>query len=260
MRIIGTIEARMGSTRLPGKTLLNVHNGQHLLELVVKRFRMCKCIDDVYVATSTKKADDAIAKWCEDNQIHHFRGPENDVLDRVAQATAMAKADAIVQMGADSAYLDFELIDELISHFKLGEYDYVCNDLELTYPLGIYGHVVKATVLLELNKKSILTEQDRDDVVRYIWEHQEEYTILNIKAPPELCYPQLRLTVDYPEDLQLAKAIYSHFLSDAFSTRDVLNLYEQKPDMFAGTRHLIQKSTPFHSNTKGYRTIVGRVR
>jgi len=260
MRIIGTIEARMGSTRLPGKTLLEVYNRQHLLELVIKRFRLCKYIDDVYVATTAKKADDSIAKWCDENQINYFRGSEDDVLDRVAQTMAMAKADAIIQMGADSAYLDFELIDELVSHFKGGEYDYVCNDLEPSYPLGIYGHVVKAAVILALNRKKNLTQQDRDDVVRYIWEHPGEYDILNIKAPPDLNYSQLRLTIDYPEDLQQARAVYAHFQSDSFSTRDLLNLFEQKPDMFAGTRHLIQASAPFHSSTKGYRIIVGRVR
>jgi spore coat polysaccharide biosynthesis protein SpsF len=260
MRIVGTIEARMGSSRLPGKTLMEIHRGQHLLEAVIKRFRLCKYIDDVYVATTTQKTDDAIARWCEDNQIHNFRGSENDVLDRVAKTIKIANADAIVQMGADSAYLDFHIVDELISYFNIGEYDYVCNDLELTYPLGIYGHVVKASVLLKLNTSPTLSSQDRDDVVRYIWEHQDKYNILNIRAPKELHYPHLRLTIDYPEDLEMAKAIYEHFDSFNFSTRDILVLYKQNPALFAETQHLIQQSAPFHCKENAYRTITGDVR
>src|ERR1039457_5328215 len=109
MKVIGTIEARMGSSRLPGKTLMAIWKGKSLLELVVDRFRMARNIDDVYVATTTEKGDDAIAQWCENNGVHYHRGSEEDVLDRVTETSIKAGAEAIVQMGADSAYLDYEL-------------------------------------------------------------------------------------------------------------------------------------------------------
>ena len=138
MKIVGTIEARMGSSRLPKKTLMKIYKDFTLLELVVKRFKLCKNIDDIIVATTIEKQDDKIALWCEQNNIAYYRGSEENVLDRVTNASIQANADVIVQMGADSAYLDFELIDELLEVYKNGSYDYVCNDMELTYPLGIY--------------------------------------------------------------------------------------------------------------------------
>ncbi len=248
----------MGSKRLPGKTLMKIFNGRPLLELVVSRFRLCRSINEIYVATSTNPADDSIVKWCEDYQIHYYRGSEDDLLDRVTKAAMPARSDGIVQMGADSAYLDFRLIDELVRMFKTDNYDYVCNDLELTYPLGIYGHVVKTEKLIELNNKERLVKGDREDVVRYIWEHPKEYSILNIIAPREYHCPQLRLTIDYPEDLQLAKNLYEHFRSTAFSTGDILELYGKHPGVFAETLHLVQERAPFFSGVKGYETMVGR--
>jgi spore coat polysaccharide biosynthesis protein SpsF len=114
MKIVGTIEARIGSSRLPEKILMKVYKDFTLLELVVKRFKLCGNIDDIIVATTVEKQDDKIAFWCEQNGVSYYRGSEENVLDRVRNASIKASADIIVQMGADSAYLDFKLIDELI--------------------------------------------------------------------------------------------------------------------------------------------------
>ena len=245
MKIVGTIEARMGSSRLPEKTLKTVYKDFALLELVVKRFKLCKNIDDIIVATTIEKKDDKIVQWCEKNGVPYYRGSENDVLDRVTNASIKSCAEAIVQMGADSAYLDFELIDELIGIYKNGDYDYVCNDMKLTYPLGIYAHIVKVEKLIELNKKNNLTTEDREDVVRYIWEHPKEYKILNIQAPIELAFPGLRLTVDYPEDFELAQNIYKHFDRIDFNTIDIISLYQKNQKLFEGVSNLVQHSAPF---------------
>jgi spore coat polysaccharide biosynthesis protein SpsF len=245
MTIIGTIEARMGSTRTPGKTLIEIFDGISLLGAVCKRFQLCRNIDDVYVATTVEPKDDAIALWCERNSVRYHRGSENNVLDRVVQTALTAGADAIVQMGADSAYLDFELIDYLVSLYRSGSFDYVCNDLELTYPLGIYGHVVRVATLASLNAKDDLTDNDREDVVRYIWEHPQTYGILNITAPPALAYPGLRLTVDYPEDVEQARDIYIKLGRFDFTTSDVVDLYRREPEVFEKTMKLVQKSAPF---------------
>jgi spore coat polysaccharide biosynthesis protein SpsF len=245
MRIIGTIEARMGSSRLPGKTLTEIYQGEVLLGLVVKRFRQCKEIGDVCVATTDSHQDDVITNWCEKNNVCCYRGSENDVLDRVVKTALSAKADVIVQMGADSAYLDFDLIDALVKTYKQGCYDYVCNDLELTYPLGIYGHVVRVSALSELNARSDLTAEDREDVVRYLWEHPEEYALLNVPASLGLRCPELRLTIDYPEDMEQAMAVYAHFGNCLFTTADILKLYKEMPGIFEKTKNLIQRSAPF---------------
>ena len=244
MKIIGSIEARMGSSRLPGKTLQPVFNGMSLLETVVTRFRQSRKIDGVVVATSVAPGDDLIAAWCVDNNVLCHRGSENNVLDRVVGAAQAAGADAIVQMGADSAYLDSMLIDQLIDIYKYDTYDLVCNTLELTYPLGIYGHIVRVASLYDINDRNDLSDADREDVTRYIWEHPDQFRLLNIKAPSELRYPQLRFTVDYPEDMALAQAIYTKFNGPNFTTADLIDLYHSNPDLFADTLKLKQESAP----------------
>jgi len=244
MRIVGTIEARMGSTRLPGKTLTHVHGGMHLLECVVRRFKMARRVDEVVVATSTSAADDAIADWCIKNQVTVHRGSEDDVLDRVAGAATRYGADAIVQMGADSAYLDNQLIDRLIGLYQAGNYDYVCNDLKLTFPLGIYGHIVNVVALTNLNRRNDLTDKDREDVVRHFFERPNEYRIFNMEASEEFRYPQLRLTIDYPEDLELAKDLYARFNGPGFTTLQIIDLYLREPTLFDKTRNLVQRSVP----------------
>ena len=246
-KIVGTIEARMGSSRLPGKTLSPVYDGISLLECVVRRFQRCRKLDGVVVATTIERGDDAIAAWCNANGIAVFRGSEDNVLDRVVGAALQQGATAIVQMGADSAYLDYELIDQLVDHYQNAHFDYVCNDLKLTYPLGIYGHVVKVDKLVAMNGRNDLTESDRSDVVRYIWEHSEDYAISNIEAPEALRYPELRLTVDYPEDMEQARNVYSHFGGALFTTQQIIALYRQQPGLFEKTRSLAQHSAPFLS-------------
>lgn len=245
IRIVGTIEARMGSSRLPGKTMVPIYKNMILLECVVQRFRACLTLDDVVVATSIEKGDDTIADWCKTNSIKVFRGSEDNVLERVAGAARHFEADAIVQMGADSAYLDYELIDQLVGCYQAGSYDYLCNDLRLTYPLGIYGHVVRVEKLLELTQKQDLSDKDRSDVVRYFWEHPQDYSISNIEAPPELHDPELRLTIDYPEDMEQARSVYAHFGGHLFTTSQVIALKRWKPELFEKTHDLVQHSAPF---------------
>jgi spore coat polysaccharide biosynthesis protein SpsF (cytidylyltransferase family) len=257
LKIIGIIEARMGSSRLPGKTLMPVFKEKALLELVVERFMRCCKVDEIWVATTTETADDAIMQWCADHNIRCFRGSEEDVLDRVAQTAIQADADGIVQMGADSAYLDYRLIDELVLHFRSGRYDYVCNDMVLTYPLGIYGHVVKTECLRTINAKSDLEPADRENVVRYVWERPSEYSILNVTAPSELSFPGMRLTIDYPEDLTLARRVYRHFNHTAFSTKQIIGLCHSAPEMFRATKGLVQEQAPFFSRVEGYRNVAG---
>ncbi len=259
MRVIGTIEARMGSSRLPGKTLMEIQPGHTLLEIVVERFRMCKHVDDVCVATTVNPADDAIARWCEVHGVPFYRGSEEDVLDRVVRTASAARADAVVQMGADSLYLDFNLVDELVEYFLDGEFHYVCNDLELTYPLGIYGHVVNMSSLAELNNKNSLAQSDREDVVRYIFEHPGEYRILNVQAPAELNYPRLRLTIDYPEDFSLAEEILECFQCYTFTTPEILDLYRRNPGIFKKVRELIQQSAAFLNKSHRYQTLTGQL-
>lgn len=243
-KVVGSIEARMGSSRLPGKTLMNVFGAMSLLECVVKRLELAKEVDEIVVATTIDKTDDPIYDWCKKNRINVHRGSVNDVLGRVVEATRNFNAEVIVQMGADSAYLDYHLIDELVAQQRETNADYVANDMVLTYPLGIYGHVVKYSVLDEINKEK-LTNQEREDVVRYIWEKGNRFKIINVVAQKRQRVPELRLTVDYLEDLNQARAVYESLGTYRFTTDDLIDMSIANPLMFAETKKLVQVSAPF---------------
>lgn len=242
-RVIGSIEARMGSTRLPGKTLMEIWKGKSLLEIVIDRFRLCSLVDDVVVMTSTSMVDDQIVDFCLKKNVKCFRGSELNVLERVTSGAVEYNADAIVQMGADSAYLDFKVIDRLIEIFNENDCDYLANDFEIRLPLGIYAHIVKVKTLLEINNIPELSVQDKENVVSYLWT-SSQYKKINVKHLEIYSAPNFRLTIDYPEDLLLAKSIYQKLDRIDFSLNDILELAKSNPHLFDVVSGLIQKSFP----------------
>src|SRR6266571_3945546 len=205
--VIATVEARMGSTRLPGKTMAPLL-GQPLLYRVLERIRQARTVKEIVVATSVNPADDRIASWCEREGFFYYRGAEDNVLLRVVEAARHYDAAVVVQLGADCPLYDPHLIDELVGIFLANDYDYVANDMKLTYPEGIDAHVISMAALEE----SLACAKDPrqlEDVPRYIWDHPERFAIFNLEAPAELFFPELRVTVDYPEDLELVSEIYA---------------------------------------------------
>ena len=242
----------MGSSRLPGKTLMNLRDNLSLLALVVDRFKSCTEVDEIVVATSTSTADDPIEDFCRKSKICYYRGSEENVLHRVVSAAKNFNPDSIVQMGADSAYLDFNLIDRLIRLFYSFEtqYDYVCNDLSRGFPIGVYGHVVKFSALEKVALRDDLTTKEREDVVRYFWNHSDEFKLLNLAPNRSYQYPDLRLTIDYPADFALAQAILERTSSHLFTFSDVVDIYRSEPHLFDDVSALIQLSLANASQIK----------
>src|SRR6266511_3391616 len=136
MKIVSTIEARMGSRRLPGKTLAPIM-GRPTLELLVERLRRAKQVDEVVVATTTEPEDDSIEELCRQLQVGCFRGSSEDVLDRVLRAAQEFRASLIVEMTGDCPLLDPAVVDDVISLYLSAKYDYVSNIVERTYPRGL---------------------------------------------------------------------------------------------------------------------------
>lgn len=135
-KIIATIEARLASTRLPGKVLLPL-GGKPVLQFLVERLKRSKFIDEIIIATSSNIENDAIESLTKEIGIYCFRGSEDDVLSRVIGAADSRKADIIVQLTGDCPLMDPELIDECVSKYLDGGYDYVANELVRTYPIGM---------------------------------------------------------------------------------------------------------------------------
>jgi spore coat polysaccharide biosynthesis protein SpsF len=221
----------MRSTRLPRKTMALLA-GQPVIFRVLERIRQAKTIEEVVVATTVHPDDDVIASFCASIGTRCHRGSEENVLERVVQAARIADADIVVQLGADCPLYDPMLIDELVTIYRSNNFDYVANDMKLTYPEGIDAHVIS----MEALEKSLKFAEDPrhlEDVPRYIWDHPEKFTIFNLEATLEFHAPQIRVTLDYPEDLLLLQAIYENLYprNSQFTTRDVLDLLRERPDL-----------------------------
>lgn len=244
MNTVAIIEARMGSSRLPGKTLMDLA-GKPLLERVIDRIKLASSINNVVVATSVNQQDDEIEQFCLGKGILCFRGSEKDVLQRVYDAAEKHKADIVVQCGADCPFYDPELIDLLVYIMKWGGYDYTANDMKLTFPEGIDAHVIKFNAL-KICAQEAKDSRERDDTPRFIWNNPERFTVFNLEALPEskLNRSDIRLTVDYQQDLDLAREIYK-MLPDDFSTAELVDFLDSNPELIKINSNCEQHSAAY---------------
>jgi spore coat polysaccharide biosynthesis protein SpsF len=237
VRVVAIIQARMGSTRLPGKVLMNLC-GETVLARVVQRLRRATLIDCIVVATTNRPSDDVIVRECNSLQVACLRGSETDVLDRYWQAAQWFGAEVIVRVTSDCPLIDPELADETIRAFLRQPFDYASNALERTYPRGLDTEVFPIAAL-ERAWREANKPYEREHVTPYIYEHPELFRLLSIRA--ERDYSAYRWTLDTPEDMQLMQAIYARFADrDNFGWREILALMEREPEL-ATLNSLVQQ-------------------
>ncbi len=231
MKIVATIEARMDATRLPGKILKDVL-GKPMLERLVERVRRSRWIKEIVVATTMAPNDEETVRACRKMGVKSYRGSSEDVLDRVLKAAKTNGADLIVELTGDCPLLDPAVVDSVIQHYLDNKFDYVSNVLERTFPRGMDTQVFSVAVL---EKVAQLTQDpaDHEHVSLYIYEHPEIFHLANIEAPPNLKRPELRLTVDTPQDLNLVREIYGalYLKKPNFSLSDVIRLLDERPEL-----------------------------
>jgi spore coat polysaccharide biosynthesis protein SpsF len=219
---VATIEARMSSSRLPGKVLAPIL-GRPMLELLIERVQRAALLDGIVVATTTNPADDAIAQLAQHLGIGCYRGSESDVLARVLEAAETFSADVIVELTGDNPVIDPAVIDLVVKRYREWGCDYVSNTLQRTFPLGLDTQVFATEVL---RRVATLTDNpsDREHVSIYIYSHPEEFTLCNVTSDLPADAAQLRLTVDSIEDLERVRRIYEQLYpaSPEFTTEDVL--------------------------------------
>lgn len=239
MKLVAIVQARMGSSRLPGKALKDIH-GRTMLARVVRRARRSSFIDNLVVATTEKKADDLIVSECESLGVPTFRGSEEDVLDRYYHAAKSFSADSVVRITSDCPLIDPEIIDRVIRVFLDKRPDYASNTLEGTYPRGLDVEVFTFNALEEA-WRSALQDFERVHVTPYIYQHQKMFKMLSVTGDEDWsCY---RWTVDTREDLALIRTLYAKIdADDLFSWRDVLELLKREPNLAEVNRHIRQKS------------------
>ena len=229
-KVNAIIEARMGSIRLPGKTMLPIV-GKPSIELLIERLRLARKINTIILATTINPEDDVIESFCIRNQVVCFRGYSSDVLGRVYNAAKKYETDVVVEVTGDCPLLDPRLIDDCIDLFAKSDYDYLSNFIEQSYPAGIDVQIFSFSALEEINRLA-KAEKFREHVTLYILKHPEKYRMHNITAPPELYYPDWHLELDEQNDYELIKKIYEniYYRNQAFTTTDVINLLKANPD------------------------------
>lgn len=227
MKTVALIQARMSSSRLPGKVLEDIC-GQPMLWRVVDRAKQTRQVDLVAVITSTHAADDSVERLCKENNIPYFRGSLDDVLDRYYQAAIHFQVDNVVRLTADCPLLDPKIIDKVVKTFHQGGFDYVSNSLECTYPDGLDTEIFRFAALERAWKEARLTSE-REHVTPYIFKHPELFRLGLVKHEKDLS--ALRWTVDTPRDLEFVRTIYNFFKDVEFGMDDILKLLKAHPEI-----------------------------
>jgi spore coat polysaccharide biosynthesis protein SpsF len=231
--VVASIEARMTSTRLPGKVLMPCL-GRPMLELMVERIRRSRHIDAIVVATTVNATDDPIVELAQRLGIGFFRGSEFDVVGRVTSAMQTAEADVIVQLTADCPLIDPEIIDQLVRIYAANEFDHVSNTILRSYPDGLDVQV-SALPILEQCYALCENDEDREHLFYTIRKHQEQIKTFQVLAPPELCWPHWRWTLDTQADYQLICRIYEHLYAKnpAFASAEIAAFMLANPDLWS---------------------------
>ncbi|MCA1055304.1 glycosyltransferase family protein [Rossellomorea aquimaris] len=242
MKVVCIIQARMNSTRLPGKILKEVR-GKTLLEHQLERLAHSKKINQIVVATTNNNSDDKIINICRKLNINSFRGSEEDVLSRYYEAALYYEADAVVRITSDCPLIDPEVVDEVVQHYleNYPSYDLVSNTIKRTFPRGLDASIFSMDVLEEMNNKAV-SAAEREHVTKYIYNNISEYQISNVINEHE-GNKNHRWTVDTTEDFELIKNIYDslYIEGELFYMNDVLKFLKDNPDLVNINSHIEQK-------------------
>jgi spore coat polysaccharide biosynthesis protein SpsF len=229
---IAIIQARMSSTRLPGKVLLKI-DSRPMLSYMLERVVVAKSIDKIVVATSTDQSDDIIAEWCKVNNVKVYRGSLDDVLDRYYQTAKQFKVDTIVRLTSDCPVIDPKIIDSVVGVYNNGMYDYAGNTMppKWTFPVGMDVEVFSFKSL-ERAWKEARKPSDREHVTFYFWKNPHTFSVFRHNSKEDLS--KYRLTVDYPEDFEVVKSIFTALYpkNPLFSMKDIINFLNNNPKVY----------------------------
>jgi len=241
MKVVIIDQARMASTRLPGKVLKPVL-GKPLLEYQIERLRRVRRADELVIATTTNASDDMLVDFCRERGVKVYRGSEQDVLSRFYGAAIEAGADVVVRITADCPIIDPAVVDQIIGYYLAHreEYDYVANKQVLTFPRGMDTEVFSFSALESAYREGVL-EYEREHVTPFLYGHPERFKIGQWFFRENR--GDDRWTVDTPEDFDLLSRIIEALYpkNPEFTLEDVLELLNKHPDWRQINSHVIQK-------------------
>lgn len=239
MKTVVIVQARMTSTRLPGKVLLPLA-GEPILTRLVERLRRVRLAQEIVIATTTNASDDPIASLCTQMGVPCHRGSEHDVLARYADAAQAHAADVVVRITSDCPLIDPALVGQAIATYQEGDSDYVSNMLPPTWPYGMAVEVFSAAALHEAHVQAT-QDSEREHVTPFIYWHPQRYRLRNIASPQDLSHH--RWTVDTHEDYELVRRLFETLYPThpTFTLADLLALMEAHPDWLRINQHIEQK-------------------
>jgi len=238
-KTIVIIQARMGSTRLPNKVMKDLC-GKPVLWHVVNRLKHSKYISDIVIATTALPEDDAIQKFCEENNLKYYRGSSENVLSRYYEAAGKYEAETVIRITSDCPVIDPVLLDEMIVDFNNSNADYMSNSLLRTFPRGLDAEIFSFKVL-EKTYKEASKQYELEHVTPYIYQHPELFSLKNFANVTDYSYH--RWTLDTEEDYKLLQEIYNNLYDEVklFQWKDILKLVELKPELLEINKHIEQK-------------------
>jgi len=242
MRTVIVNQARMSSTRLPGKVLKEVW-GRPLLDYQVERLRRSKLAHELVIATTTNTADDVLEEFCRKRQVPVFRGSEEDVLARYYFAALEHRAELVVRVTADCPVIDPEVVDRVIGRFleRAAAVDYVSNTQLRTYPRGMDTEVFAFEALRRAHEGATL-EYEREHVTPYLYRHPELFRVEQVVHTVD--WSAHRWTVDTAEDFELVRRIIEALYerNPRFGLADILAFVEANPCLMKINAHVVQKA------------------
>jgi spore coat polysaccharide biosynthesis protein SpsF len=238
MKVIAILQARMGSTRLPGKVLLPFGES-NILDYAVSRCKATRGIDQVIVATSLREEDSQIVDWCNKNEVDVFQGSEEDVLSRYYECAKQYNANYIVRALGDCPFFHYELADTVIDKITREQGDIISYNQ--TIPLGMGVEIISSNALSYINKNGN-KDYHREHVTYYAYENSELFYQVKVDVPSYLMDREVRLTLDTPEDYELLSIIANHFAEDKLvPSSTILSYLKENKELIHINEHIEQK-------------------
>ncbi len=242
-KVDAIVQARMTSSRLPGKVLLPL-NDKPVLQHIIERLRRSEYVDDVIIATTTNESDNPIIELCDKLDCKYYRGSEDDVLSRVLEAAREFKTDIIVEITADCPLVCPKLVDVCIE--SLGDDDYCSNVIKRTFPRGFDVQVFWVKTLDRVNVE-VDNPVDRQHVSTWIYRNtksKDKYKKVNIEQAEQVWgnFENIRLTLDTEDDYELLNGVFSYFNDNEFTSVHIMHLFSVFPKLQTINSHIEQKS------------------
>jgi spore coat polysaccharide biosynthesis protein SpsF (cytidylyltransferase family) len=237
-RVIAIINVRMGSERLPGKTMREIA-GRPLLGHLLDRVRGARGLDGIVVATPESQKNDVIETCCRTEHVACFRGSEDDLVTRTLGALESADAEIGVEIYGDGPLIDPAMIEECLQVFlNEGPYDLVGNDMKATYPSGMYTEAFSVQAFRDAGKRTS-DPAIREHGTLFLRKHPEIYRVKNIEAQDKLCRPDIHLDVDTEEDFRVIEEILRHFAPRKdFRLEEIIDFLDAHPEIAESNQHV----------------------